>query len=496
MQHRITGLTNARLRARPSKVALRSRRRTQGLGLMLAALFAVGGTPSTPALASSHMDAPLITFDPAANTTDVYAFVSQRPGSTQKYLTVAFAVYPFEEPGIGPNIYGFDDRVLYDIFIALDNNIAQGRSSRAYRFKFSTNRKSETTILPYLGLVEPAPKGQFPANQNFRQTYTVELYKFKRVGFDKVRLGSGIVPPNNQGRVTPYYNIGNDGDKAAKPGVATETALDPYTKNAIFDLALGHRAFAGQRDDGFYADVQSPFDLEFSFGRDRNTPTKPFDSQGGFNVHTAVLEIPLSELGNAKIAGVYVTTTRITPGKGVPLIEQVGRQGNPLFNELFVAFADKDRYNRTRPTSDAAMFGKYADNPELAKALGTTPIIPGLLRSIFIPDLIKVDLTTPPARLAGSPGFHRLGVFGGDVLQSSAQDPFGNGGLIPGGWPNGRRFGDDIENIGLIALGAAGPLGKIDPDFNASRVSTNDITYNQVFPYAATPHNGRVHDHH
>jgi hypothetical protein len=142
------------------------------------------------------------------------------------------------------------------------------------------------------------------------------------------------------------------------------------------------------------------------------------------------------------------------------------------------------------------LFGKYADDPELARALGTTPILPGIIRATFIPDLIKVDLTTGPARLAGQSGFHRLGVFGGDVLKSTAQDPFNNGGFIPGGWPNGRRFGDDVENIGLIALGAAGPLGSIDPNFNASRVSSNDITYNQVFPYAATPHNGRVHDHH
>ena len=35
---------------------------------------------SAPAWASSHMDAPLITLDDAANTTDVYAFVSQRFG--------------------------------------------------------------------------------------------------------------------------------------------------------------------------------------------------------------------------------------------------------------------------------------------------------------------------------------------------------------------------------------------------------------------------------
>src|SRR5882672_12193006 len=71
--------------------------------------------------ASSHMDAPLIVLDPAANTTDVYAFVSQRingtTGVAAKYLTVALAVYPFEEPGSGPNAYKFDPNVTYAIYV-------------------------------------------------------------------------------------------------------------------------------------------------------------------------------------------------------------------------------------------------------------------------------------------------------------------------------------------------------------------------------------------
>jgi len=80
------------------------------IALGVFSLFSPGG-----ALASSHMDAPLITLDPAANTTDVYAFVSQVNGV--KYLTAALAVYPFEEPSIGPNKYNFDDNVLYEICV-------------------------------------------------------------------------------------------------------------------------------------------------------------------------------------------------------------------------------------------------------------------------------------------------------------------------------------------------------------------------------------------
>src|ERR1051326_7719690 len=69
-----------------------------------------------PARASSHMDAPLITLDHAANTTDVYAFVTQRSGV--KYLDVALAVFPHEEPGVGPNKYGFYSIVFYRFFLA------------------------------------------------------------------------------------------------------------------------------------------------------------------------------------------------------------------------------------------------------------------------------------------------------------------------------------------------------------------------------------------
>ncbi len=92
-------------------------------------------------------------------------------------------------------------------------------------------------------------------------------------------------------------------------------------------------------------------------------------------------------------------------------------------------------------------------------------------------------------------------MFGGDALLSQVQDPFGNGGFIPGGWPNGRRFGDDVVDIAVIALGVAGPADPAAPGFgfvgaDVDRVTENDITYNDVFPYAATPLNGRNHGHH
>ena len=117
------------------------------------AVACLAGAPR-PALASSHMDAPLITLDDAANTTDVYAFVAMQNGV--KVLVTALGVYPFEEPGIGPNKFNFDDNVLYQIHVAAGNDDVQaGRATYSYQFQFNTSFKNTKTILQsYLGVVQ------------------------------------------------------------------------------------------------------------------------------------------------------------------------------------------------------------------------------------------------------------------------------------------------------------------------------------------------------
>jgi len=474
-------------------------------------LMAVAGLLAIPigARASSHMDAPLITLDDAANTTDVYAFVSQRYG--REYLTTALAVYPHEEPGVGPNKYNFDDDVLYEIRVATGNDVAKGRTTHAYQFRFNTTYRNRNTILQsYLGVIGAVGD----ASQNLIQRYTVDKVDWHTGR--SIRLGSGIVPPNNQGNATPKYNQNDDGEQPAKDGVADEGDLDLFTAQSIAELEDGYLAFAGQRDDGFYADVQAVFDLLKLRGAG-----KAVDSQGGFNVHTIALNIPLDEIGGARqVVGVYATTSRrririLGPANdfGVGDFVQVARQGNPLFNEGLVAIKDKDLYSRTSPEFDSTLFRKYALTPELAALLNALVFGSNVaattnrtdIAGIFIPDLIKVDLSTGPARLAGGgaahpsnpddPGFSRLGIFGGDTLVSQVQPGFG-GGKVPGGWPNGRRFGDDVLDIAVTAL--ISDLRVSPPIISApagDNVDSNDIAYNKVFPYAATPLNGRTHTH-
>ncbi|MEN8261166.1 MAG: DUF4331 domain-containing protein, partial [Pseudomonadota bacterium] len=388
--------------------------------------------------ASSHMDAPLITLDPAANTSDVYVFRSESNGIS--YLTTALAVYPFEEPGIGPNNYRFDDNVLYEIHLSLGDDVAAGRKTISYQFRFHTAYKNQGTILQaFLGELDGnVDSSGFHPNQNLRQSYDVVKVDHRKRRRNEEMLGTGNVPPNNQGLLTPLYNEGQDGENTALGGVTSEDDLDAHTKGAITNLANGCRSFAGQRDDGFYADIHSIFDLDFTFGGDN----KPFDSQGGFNVHTIALDIPLSELGdNGNTVGVYATTSRRRisvlsrkPEKKDDKMKgpwiQVGRQGNPLFNEALVPIADKDLYSRTPPTRDEDLFKQYALNPELATALGLPDTNRDDISAIFIPDLIKVDITTGPAHLAGDGDFHRLSVFGGDTLTN------GDGDTVAGGFPN------------------------------------------------------------
>ncbi len=167
---------------------------------------------------------------------------------------------------------------------------------------------------------------------------------------------------------------------------------------------------------------------------------------------------------------------------------QVNRLANPLFNELLVAVADKDNYNRSKPTEDAARFATYALNPEIAVLLNTvfgtdfqtTDRVD--LQAVYIPDVIRVNTTTGPVPVAGEPAFNRLSFIGGDTVANS------DGVQIPSGWPNGRRFGDDVVDIALTAV-ASGP--SFDPiTVVGDNAAANDQVYNRTIPYAGTPNAG------
>ena len=124
------------------------------------------------ASASSHSEAPLISQDPRADNTDLYAFVS--PDDTNTVTFVANYI-PLEAPASGPNFPSFDDNVLYEIKI---DNTGDGADDIGYQFRFTTQTRNPDTFLyntgPITSLSDP--------NWNRPQTYSVTRVHFKKNG--------------------------------------------------------------------------------------------------------------------------------------------------------------------------------------------------------------------------------------------------------------------------------------------------------------------------
>ncbi len=487
--------------------------------------LALAFAASVPAFSSSHSDAPLIKQDPNANLTDVYAFIGTEYDTAQNVLNVIVSVRPFSDPGDGLIYERFADDALYSIHIT---NPSTGEETLRYDFEFSDvnpltqpGLKNPDTILSYgrgtaIGAIETAGDAQ----QNYTQFYSV------RKNGNLLRADMIVPPPNVGGKTTPEYN---DANGFAMSGAADFASLDKYTMEGIFNVGTsGEAAFAGPREDGFYADTPGIFDLlnariidnDGDSGDGLGQDGGGVDGFKGYNVLTYGIQIPLDQLNTSTYTaafadigngiadggadtntgvGVFASVSRkritLRRSNAEPLNVgpwlQVNRLGNPLFNEVLVANEDKDRYNRTFPLGDAD-YSSYATTPELPVLInavfGTTFATTGRgdLALVFIPDVLRVDTTTPPVRLPGQTGFSRFGFAGGDTVVNGA------GRTISSGWPNGRRPGDDVVDIALTAI-ASGPTYET-VTVVGDNVDSNDQLYNQVFPYLGTPHAGTTTD--
>ena len=87
--------------------------------MLLLLVLSFAGFWMPPTDASSHREAPLISGDPRADNTDVYAFVSPDQPDT---VTIIANYIPLEEPAGGPNFHSFDDNVLYEIHVDNDGD--------------------------------------------------------------------------------------------------------------------------------------------------------------------------------------------------------------------------------------------------------------------------------------------------------------------------------------------------------------------------------------
>src|SRR5689334_7203641 len=111
------------------------RRAAIGLGMLAAAVGALGlavvyGPMPAGVFASSHREAPLISEDPSADNTDLYAFRSPDKPNT---LTIISNYIPGEDPAAGPNYYTFSPTARYNVYV--DRN-GDGKADITYRFQF------------------------------------------------------------------------------------------------------------------------------------------------------------------------------------------------------------------------------------------------------------------------------------------------------------------------------------------------------------------------
>src|ERR1041385_8598006 len=89
--------------------------------------------------ASSHREAPMISNDPLADNTDLYAFRSPDDTNT---VTILACYVPAELPQGGPIYYSFGEHVRYEIHIK--NQTTTTGDDITYRFTFTQTNEDPT----------------------------------------------------------------------------------------------------------------------------------------------------------------------------------------------------------------------------------------------------------------------------------------------------------------------------------------------------------------
>ena len=447
--------------------------------------------------ASSHREAPLITEDPTMDNTDVYVFRSPDAPNT---VTIIANYIPLEEPSNGPNFYNFSPSGVYEIHI--DNN-GDAKEDITYQFRFRTDVRNTNTFLYNTGPVLTLDD----ADLNVRQFYSVTRIAGARRSGNTNSMGANfqVAPPNIGPKSTPDY------------AALANAAVFNMTSN-------GGKVFAGPRDDPFFVDIGAIVDLLTLRPLQQLHRVPPMaasangvDGLRGFNVHTIAIQVPIEQLvagGTAPTAptaanaviGVWASSSRsrvtvLNTGAGrrqsIGGVSQVSRLGMPLVNEVVLPLAFKDIFNASEPSGDAPLFTNNETfrnrilNPELATLMNA-------LYGIDVPPAPRNDLVQ--VFLTGLPGANQPpNVMPAEMMRLNVAVPVtaqpNRLGAIAndlGGFPNGRRLGDDVVDISLRVV-----AGVLVPGFNKSPnnaltdgVDSNDRAFLSTFPYVALPHQG------
>jgi hypothetical protein len=112
------------------------------VGVTLVTVFAIAffGVETKLLEASSHREAPMISEDPLADNTDLYAFRSPDDTST---VTIIASYIPLELPMGGPNYDSFGEQIRYEVHVK--NDAATQGDDITYRFTFTKVNEKQPT---------------------------------------------------------------------------------------------------------------------------------------------------------------------------------------------------------------------------------------------------------------------------------------------------------------------------------------------------------------
>ena len=514
------------------------------LGAALLLTLASTGLRPHAADASSHREAPLIAEDAVADNTDLWAFTSPENNGT---VTIIAGYIGFEDPASGPNWLHFSDDVLYEIKI--DNNGDGNANDVVYQIRFTTTTNNTLasgaagTFFNNVGQFTTLPTVANPGPALRVQTYDVT----RVVNGAATVVGTGIpVAPTYAGR----FAFGTGGQPATNDSAYTTIANMAVTNLTGGVSATGAgRAFAGPRDDPFFADLGAIFD-DATFQPGFGARGGGVDTLSGYNFHMIGLQLPIAQVvrdgtpadatnvGN--VIGVYATASRsrvtirrdcnsTLRGRARPLPQrftqrclddhqgqwvQVSRLGIPLVNEVLIPLAEKDFWNRAPATDDVTNFGGFLLVPSLPTYAQVLYGTAGLRAAAgYVAPMRSATAPTNDmlALITGAPGLIRgvptAGLAPADLLRlnvrtTAAQLPttagrptlpagtsaLGAAGGDLNGFPNGRRLFDDVVDIELRYV--LNTLANINAIPFGDGVDGNDVGFTNTFPYVAIPRPG------
>ena len=453
--------------------------------------------------ASSHREAPQITKTPKLDGTDFYMFNSYETGRSN-FVTIVANYLPLQDPYGGPNYFALDENALYEIHI---DNDGDAREDITFQFQFTNIIKEialmigppgnqRTNAVPVIN-VGPISAADTSALNRIEQ-YRLNIVR----GLRRSGVSQAITHDGGSNVFTkPVDNIGNK----SIPNYTN------YANSFIYEIDIPGcptpgRLFVGQRKDPFVVNLGEVFDLV-----NLSNPLGPVageqDSLRDKNVTSLILEIPKACLvaGTNTVIGGWTTASRIT-ATGT---NQVSRLGQPLVNEVVIGLGekavpgvlDKDAFNMVEPAvpGDAVLID-YVTHPTLPAILELLFGSAGVRAPTNFPrtDLVTVFLTGIPGlnQTATPAEYLRLNT-ATPAVPANEQNNLGVIAGDTGGFPNGRRPGDDIVDIALRVV-----MGKLlsTNDAPSGQLPFTDGAYvdatmfDSTFPYITTPLPGSPND--